>query len=320
MKTLMSVFILLLSVLVPLFLFGCDNAKENIALGTLERDRIAHTATVNEVITALPVLPGSWVDKGTVLVELDQTQQLAQQAIAQAGVLQAEANVEKLRRGAREEELAIASANVTGAKATLVENQANYKRIKNLAKNNLSSEAELNKALASKDLALANLHAFEETLRQLTNGARIEDLQMAQAQVLAAKAKLASETKKLNDLTIKATRTGILDNLPWNLGERVTTGSPLAIVLAGKSPFARVYIPEPYRVKIKIGDKLSVHVDGLTRVITGTVRWIANEAAFSPYFALNETERARLMYLAEVQLPDSENELPSGLPAQVELP
>lgn len=53
-----------------------------------------------------------------------------------------------------------------------------------------------------------------------------------------------------------ATRDGILDNLPWNVGERVTSGSPLAVVLAGKAPFARVYVPERYRVKIKVGDEL----------------------------------------------------------------
>jgi len=142
----------------------------------------------------------------------------------------------------------------------------------------------------------------------------------AEALLDAALATLASEKKKLADLTVLATRDGILDNLPWNLGERVTTGSPLAIVLAGKAPFARVYVPEPYRVKVKVGDELVVHVDGLEKPLTGQVRWIATEPAFTPYYALNQEERSRLMYLAEVQLPDSEAHLPNGVPAQVELP
>jgi len=111
---------------------------------------------------------------------------------------------------------------------------------------------------------------------------------------------LTSEQKKLDNLTITAKRDGILDNLPWNLGERVTAGSPVAIVLAGKVPFARVYIPEPYRVQIKVGDKLTVQVDGLAQPLLGTVRWIATEPAFTPYYALNQAERANLKYLAEV--------------------
>ena len=66
---------------------------------------------------------------------------------------------------------------------------------------------------------------------------------------------------------------------------------------------------------------LTVHVDGLDVPISGHVRWISAEPAFTPYYALNQEERARLMYLAEVQLPaESAASLPAGLPAQVALP
>jgi HlyD family secretion protein len=91
-------------------------------------------------------------------------------------------------------------------------------------------------------------------------------------------------------------------------------------VLAGKAPFARVYVPEPYRVNIHIGDELAVYVDGLTDPIIGSVSWIASEPAFTPYYALNQEDRANLMYLAEVQLPNSAAQLPMGVPAQVKMP
>ena len=306
--------------LLAVFLAACAKEDQNIALGTLERDRIAHTATTNEVVVALPIAKGSLVEIGTVLVRLDDTQQNAQVAKSIAEVAQAKANLEKLQKGAREEEIAAARANVAGAKATLVESEANYKRTLNLVKNNLSSQSVLDNALASRDFNRAKLQSAEEQLEVLIKGTRIEDLNIAQAHLDATIATLVGENKKLADLTIKATRDGILDNLPWNLGERVTSGSPVAIVLAGKAPFVRVYIPEPYRVKVKVNDKLVVHVDGLEQSIEGNVRWIASEPAFSPYFALNQQERSRLMYLAEVQLPDSSAYLPSGVPAQVELP
>ncbi len=303
-----------------ILLSACTNPDDNVALGILERDRIAHTATVSEVVVALPVSQGQVVTKGTLLVKLDDTQQKAQVAKAQARVLQAEANLEKMHNGAREEEVAAASAKVAGAKATLVESEANYKRAKNLIERKLTSQANLDQSLASRDAGFANLRAAQEQLRELTNGTREEDLRIAEAQLAAEVAALASEHKKLSDLSITATRNGILDNLPWNLGERVTLGSPLAIVLAGKAPFARVYVPEPYRVKMKVGDALAVHVDGLDKPITGRLRWISSEPAFSPYYALNQDQRSRLMYLAEVQLPDSEASLPNGVPAQVVLP
>ena len=97
-------------------------------------------------------------------------------------------------------------------------------------------------------------------------------------------------------------------------------GSPVAITLASNSPFARVYIPEPFRARIEEGDTLTVRIDGVAEKWQGSVRWIAKDATFTPYYALNAEERSRLMYLAEVQLPDAAADLPSGLPVQVELP
>ncbi|MBL4680451.1 MAG: biotin/lipoyl-binding protein [Pseudomonadales bacterium] len=302
------------------FLAACESENPGLALGTLERDRIAHTATVSEVIVSLPIEPGSRVTKGDILVQLDDRSQSAMVARAAANVAANEANLTKLRNGARAEEVAAASAKLEGARAALVEGVANYQRAKNLVDRKLDSQANLDKLLAVRDSNAAALHAEEEQLLALTNGTRPEDLLMAEAQLAATRAELASEQKKLSDLTITATRDGILDNLPWNLGERVTMGSPLAIVLAGIAPFARVYIPGPYRIKVTSGDVLIVRVDGLVDPISGTVRWISSDPAFSPYYALNQEERARLMYLAEIQLPDEFAKLPSGVPAQVELP
>ncbi len=309
-----------LTILTLVLLTACDSRPSNVALGTLERDRVAHTATINEVVVALPVKQGSLVTKGTLLVKLDDTIQKAQVSKASAEVAQAEAYLEKLRNGARVEDVAAAIAKVAGARASVIESEANYVRAIELRESKTISAADLDKMLASRDANLASLHSAQEELRKLTNGTREEDLRQAEALLDAATAILASENKKLADLTVLATRDGILDNLPWNLGERVTTGSPLAIVLAGKAPYARIYVPEPYRVRLKVGDELVVRVDGLENPLSGHLRWISTEPAFTPYYALNQEERARLMYLAEVQLPDSEAYLPNGVPAQVELP
>lgn len=306
--------------IVLVFLSACGNSVNNSALGTLERDRIAHVATSNEVVVALPVSQGTMVNKGTVLVKLDDTLQNARVTKAKAELSEVEASFEKLQSGARKEEIADARAILAGSKAKLVESEANYTRAKDLAKRGLASKATLDQSLAARDADIAVVKSAREKLLVLTNGAREEDLRIAEARIAVAKAVLVSELKKLADLTIVATRDGVLDSLPWNLGERVTNGSPVAVLLAGKAPFARVYVPEPYRVKMKVGDTLSIHIDGLETVFKGRLRWIATEPAFTPYYALNQEERSRLMYLAEIQLPEDAAHLPNGVPAQVELP
>ena len=77
LKSLTNFTCLLLLSLTIMLLNGCNNDTSGLALGTLERERIAHTATVNEIITALPVKAGSQVTRGTVLVQLDDTIQQA---------------------------------------------------------------------------------------------------------------------------------------------------------------------------------------------------------------------------------------------------
>lgn len=311
---------IVLTLLFPLFFSSCTESNNGIALGTLERDRVAHTATVNEVITELPVAPGTFVTKGTLLVRMDDRLQQAKVAKAKADKARAQAQLDKLRAGARKEEIAAARAMVAGARAELVEAEKIHTREKDLAERGAASQSQLDLSQAKRDAAAASLKSSEEQLLELENGSREEDLRMAQSEFDAAVAVLASEQKLLDDLSIVASQDGMLDNLPWNLGERVTAGSPVAILLAGESPYARIYVPEPRRVKIHEGDTLQVQVDGVDKPFDGKVRWISSEPAFTPYYALNQEDRSRLMYLAEVLLPATASRLPNGVPAQVLLP
>jgi len=95
---------------------------------------VAHTATVNEVILDLPGTQGTFVEKGTVLARLDDRLQQAQVERAKADVARAEANLDKLRNGARQEEVAAAQAHVTGARAELTESEHSYIRNRDLLK------------------------------------------------------------------------------------------------------------------------------------------------------------------------------------------
>ncbi len=302
-----------------LFLCACEN-RSHVALGSLERDRIALTATEAETVTALPISEGRLVKTGDLLVQLNDAKQRAQLARAQANLAQAEANMDKLRNGAREEEVAAATAVVVGARATLRETQRTFERNTQLAEQKLISQADADNARLARDTASADLQNAQEQLRELTNGTRAEDLRAGEAQLQAAQAEVEHEQRLLEELSVVATRDGILDSLPWNLGERVTVGSPVAIVLADANPYARVYIPEPARPHLQIGQILDVQMDGIDTRFRGTVRWLSKDAAFTPYYALNESDRSRLVYLAEIQLGDDAADLPTGMPVQVHLP
>jgi HlyD family secretion protein len=50
------------------------------------------------------------------------------------------------------------------------------------------------------------------------------------------------------------------------------------------------------------------------------VRYVAADAAFTPYFALTQRDRSRLAFLAEVEVTGPEaGSLPAGVPVEVTL-
>nr|WP_247748048.1 HlyD family efflux transporter periplasmic adaptor subunit [Ruegeria sp. R13_0] len=306
--------------MLPAVLDRCSASDTSVALGVLARDRVALTATASEIIVDLPIAEGSLVVAGDTLVQLDPTLQTAKLNLAQAELEKAKATLLKLQVGPRDEEIAIAEAKVAGATARLADAEAIYERNARLVENSVVTEAQVANDLALRDSARAELVGAQETLKELQNGTRPEDLAVAEANVRAAEASVDAEQTVLEDLTVVATRDGVLDSLPWNLGERVTTGSPVAVLVTGQTPYARVYVPEPHRVKLKPGDTLEVNVDGLDAPLDGVVRWISDDASFTPYYGLNQDDRTRLVYLAEIDLPTASPDLPAGVPVQVPMP
>ena len=117
-----------------------------------------------------------------------------------------------------------------------------------------------------------------------------------------------------------APRAGRVDSLPYKLGDQAPVGAPLAILLVGDAPYARVYVPEPIRTQVKVGQSARVFVDGRDNAVSGRVRMIRSEPSFTPYYALSGRDAQRLSYLAEIMLDKSGADLPAGVPVRVEFP
>ncbi len=93
----------------------------------------------------------------------------------------------------------------------------------------------------------------------------------------------------------------------------------VAIVQNDRLPYARVYVPATHRAAFVVCQTVTVHMDGIKINITAKFAASRMSLLYS-LLCINRKERSRLMYLAEVDLPESAMSLPSGLPAQVDLP
>jgi HlyD family secretion protein len=301
-------------------LAACDNADESGRIvGELASDRIELTAEMAEPITEILVTEGEAVAAGQVLIRQDSTRALARLAEAEAALGQAQARLDELVRGPRSEQIAAQRAAAEGARDELAFRRSDYARIQEIHGKNLASEELLDRAKAALDTAIANDKLLRAQLQELLTGTTLEELAQAENAVkqAAARRDLAAVDVARHDITTPID--GIADSRLFELGERPNPGQAVMIVLGGDQVYARVYVPEQLRVHVTPGLDATIHVDGLADAIPGRVRWVASEAAFTPYFALTERDRGHLTYLAKVDLVGSRERLPDGVPVEVDL-
>ncbi|MDF0535092.1 HlyD family efflux transporter periplasmic adaptor subunit [Shewanella sp. A32] len=302
-----------------LLLTGCSGADEERAMGTLERDRMILSAPIAEQISNIAVTEGQQVKAGQLLLQLDSRNAKATVAQRQAALDQVTAQLQQLETGARAEQLAAAEAAMQAAKAQAEDANKQFRRAQALYQKKMIGKADLDSATALKKQTQALTEQAQQQWLELKNGTRSEEIAQAKAQVDEATAALASAEKSLADLSLKAPKAGEVDILPWKTGDRVAAGVQLVTLLAADRAYARVYLPQTALGKVHKGEQLQVWVDGRQQPLIGTVSNIRSQPAFTPYFALNERDRARLMYLTDIDLPDAAN-LPVGIALEVRLP
>jgi HlyD family secretion protein len=308
--------IALLSTL-ALLLAAC--AKETPqALGTLEYDRVAVPAPIAERIVSIDVREGQQVAAGARLLTLERTRTEAQTEAAQAEAQRQREALGELEAGPREEQIAQARASVSAAQAAARDANAYYGRLRPLGVRKLVAAADVDRARAAASSASAQVKLAQAALDELLHGSRREDIAQGEAAVRAAEAQANAQQATLDKLDVRAPRAGRIDSLPYKLGDQAPVGAPLAILLVGDAPHARVYVPETIRANVQVGDKARVFVDGRDAALAGTVRMIRSEASFTPYYALTGKDAARLSYLAEIALGQDAAQLPAGLPVRVE--
>jgi HlyD family secretion protein len=296
---------------------GCGDRPPQ-ALGTLEYDRITVPAPVAEKIVSIDVREGEQVTAGAVLLTLDRTRVEAETQATLAEAQRQREALAELEAGARSEQVRQARANLAATKADAEDAGAYYERVQGLADRKLVAAADVDRARAAASSANAQMRQAQAALDELLHGTRREQIAQGKAALRGAEAAEAAQRAVLDKLQVVAPRDGRVDSLPYRLGDQAPVGAPLVVLLVGDAPYARIYVPEPIRSRVKVGDAVRVFVDGVEAPLAGRVRMIRSEPSFTPYYALTGEDAARLSYLAEVSLGSDAAELPAGLPVRVE--
>lgn len=310
-----------IGILAALALSACAGGDDpQDVLGTLERDRLELIAESNERLVELFVEEGDRVTAGAPLARQEAGAMEPRLAQSRASLAEAERRLGDLVEGPRSREIDEARATLKGAESTLTTERREYQRVADLVERKLLSASDLDQARARRDAAQAARDEARARLRLLEEGTRPEQLAQARAAVDRAKAAVAELMVSAERYSVRAPRPGLIEALPYEVGERPPVGAPLVIMLADGAPYARVHVPEPLRVAFAAGTAVEVRIDGVTDPLPGTVRYVSSQASFTPYNSLTQKDRSRLAYLAEITLEgDVASNLPAGVPVQVRL-
>jgi len=310
-----------IGILAALALSACAGGDDpQDVLGTLERDRLELIAESNERLVELFVEEGDRVTAGAPLARQEAGAMEPRLAQSRASLAEAERRLGDLVEGPRAREIDEARATLKGAESTLTTERREYQRVADLVERKLLSASDLDQARARRDAAQAARDEARARLRLLEEGTRPEQLAQAGAAVDRAKAAVAELMVSAERYSVRAPRPGLIEALPYEVGERPPVGAPLVIMLADGAPYARVHVPEPLRVAFAAGTAVEVRIDGVTDPLPGTVRYVSSQASFTPYNSLTQKDRSRLAYLAEITLEgDVASNLPAGVPVQVRL-
>lgn len=308
-----------LGAMVALLLVGCNSEQGERAMGVVERDRIVISAPVAEQIMQVAAQEGAHVEAGELLIQLDDRHARLVVTQKQASLEAAQAQLQQLQTGARSEQLARAQAAVSAAQAQADEANLRYQRISTLYQKKMVTQSDFDEAKAYQKNQAAQLAQAQQQQLELQNGTRSEEIIQAKAQVKLAQAALDDAKRAVDDLHLVAPKAGVVDILPWKQGDRVAMGVQLISLLSDERLYARVYLPATALAKVATGDKVELTVDGNAQPLSGTITNIRSRPAYTPYFALNERDRARLMYLTDIALPTNAN-LAVGMGVEVALP
>lgn len=268
------------------------------ATGSLTAEDQAEVAaeTAGRVV-ATPSERGTLVVDGTPLVRLLATETEAQVAEAEANAAQLEA---RLGITGRDTFDVNAVPEVQTAQAGYELAEGEFARIKSLLEQRVVSQSEY-------DQRRTQLEASRQQLVSARNAAT-QQFQLLQA----ARARVTLARKALSDTLVRAPFNGIVAERLVSVGDYVTRGTKVAVVVRINPLRVRLTVPEQFISAVSVGQPVQFEVDAYPgRQFSGTVRYV------SP--SLETNQRALTI---EAVVPNAGGELKPGLfaTARIEQP
>ena len=232
--------------------------------GTVEA--LASTELSSEVdgyLAELLVDEGDAVTEGQVLAQIRALPYRFAFEQAEALLRADQERVRELQRGTREEDIAMAKANLAKAEVAAEIANKNYKRSRSLLEKMIISDEEFDKAHERWEEAQAILDVEKATHERALAGSREEEIGAAEARAAASQAQAAVAKDRLERTTIRAPFDGVITAKHTEVGSWLAVGDGVFDLDTTSRVRVRVDIPETYYGQIVIGSEMSITFDSV---------------------------------------------------------
>jgi HlyD family secretion protein len=300
-----------------LLLLACQKQDDGSWQGYIEGEYVLLASPYAGQLQKLFVRRGDQVESGKPVFALEQENERSARAEAEERMKSAQARLENLQAARRAPELAALREQVNQAKAALELSRANLAREQELFRKGFSPKARLDDARTAYERDAARVKEAEAQLRNaLMPLGREGEREAAEAEMQAAKAQLAQAAWKLDQKSVAAPVTGLVQDTFFVIGEWVPSGRPVVSLLPPGNVKARFYVPEPALSSVQIGSPLEIRCDGC-QPIEARVSYVSSQAEYTPPVLYSKESRSKLLFLIEARLPGAQ--LRPGQPVDVRL-
>jgi HlyD family secretion protein len=292
-----------LAALLALALAGCRPAPPDTSPGYVEGEFVHVAAPLAGTLTRLEVQRGTNVAPGQLLFALDPAPESSALLEATHRVTQARARHANLLKGRRPTELAALTAHVQRAEANLNLSRLDRDRREQLARDSVVADAELDLARARQQADAASVAALSMELETARLGAREDELAAATSEIAALEAALTRARWALDQKSQSAPTNGWVHDTLFRPGEWVPAGHPVVTLLPPGNLKVRFFVPQSRLASVRLGQSVTVFLDGLPAPFAATITYISPQAEFTPPVIYSRESRSKLVFLVEAR-PD----------------
>ena len=221
-------------------------------------------------LKSLLVKEGDTVKMGQILAYMDESNTIGQVTQADGQLASAQASLELLRAGNRVQDIAQAQANLTNAQATLEQSDIVFRQNQQLYKEGAIASRDLDASRTTMEANLAKVTQARAALSLQQAGSRPEEIDRAEAQVVAAVGSLQSVQSQLEDTVIRAPFDGLVTRkyadpgafvTPTTSGSSVSSATASSILALASNNQVLANVAEANIAQIAVGQEVSIQVD-----------------------------------------------------------